>query len=362
MALTMLAIAIMLPFSFLHQVGATCTGRNPVVFNFGDSNSDTGGVVAGLGYRFPLPEGRVFFHRGTGRLCDGRLVIDFLCESLNTTYLSPYLEALNSNFSNGANFAISGSSTLPRNVPFALFIQIEQFLHFKSRSLDLIDQGVTGLFGEEAFRNALYTMDIGQNDLSGAFSGPNGGYQQALERIPLVIAEIKSSIKTLYDNGARKFWVHNTGPLGCLPQKLALPRKDDTDLDAYGCLSSYNKGAGEFNRQLSTLVDALNSELKDATIVYTDIFSIKYDIIANYTKYGFENPLMACCGYGGPPYNYNQGIMCLGTGYSVCTDGSKYVSWDGVHYTEAANHIVASKILSADYSKPRLNFDFFCQS
>lgn len=92
--------------------------------------------------------------------------------------------------------------------------------------------------------------------------------------------------QTLYDNGARKFWVHNTGPLGCLPQKLALPRKDDTDLDAYGCLSSYNKGAGEFNRQLSTLVDALNSELKDATIVYTDIFSIKYDIIANYTKYG----------------------------------------------------------------------------
>lgn len=58
--------------------------------------------------------------------------------------------------------------------------------------------GVTGLFGEEAFRNALYTMDIGQNDLSGAFSGSNGGYQQALERIPLVIAEIKSSIKVSF--------------------------------------------------------------------------------------------------------------------------------------------------------------------
>ncbi|KAJ3702145.1 hypothetical protein LUZ61_005850 [Rhynchospora tenuis] len=361
MALTMLALAIILPLSFLHQAEAVCTGRNPVVFNFGDSNSDTGGVAAGLGNRFPLPEGRVFFHRATGRLCDGRLIIDFLCESLNTTYLSPYLEALGSNFSNGANFAISGSSTLPRNVPFALYIQIEQFLHFRSRSLELIDQGATGLLGVEAFSNALYTIDIGQNDLSAAFSGPNGGYQQALERIPLVIGEIKSAIKTLYENGARKLWVHNTGPLGCLPQKLALPRTNNSDLDAYGCLSTYNNAAREFNCQLSTLVDALSSELKDATIVYNDIFSIKYDIIANYTKYGFEYPLMACCGYGGPPYNYNQNILCLGTGYSVCTDGSKYISWDGVHYTEAANSIVASKMLSTDYSKPKVNFDFFCQ-
>jgi GDSL-like Lipase/Acylhydrolase len=94
------------------------------------------------------------------------------------------------------------------------------------------------------------------------------------------------NLQTLYDNGARKFWVHNTGPLGCLPQKLALPRKDNTDLDVYGCLSTFNNGAREFNRQLSTLVDALSTELNDATIVYTDIFSIKYDIIANYTKYG----------------------------------------------------------------------------
>lgn len=55
--------------------------RPPVVFAFGDSNTDTGGVAAGLGYYYPLPEGRAFFRRATGRLCDGRLVIDYLCES-----------------------------------------------------------------------------------------------------------------------------------------------------------------------------------------------------------------------------------------------------------------------------------------
>lgn len=53
----------------------------PVIFNFGDSNSDTGGLVAGLGYPINLPNGRTFFRRSTGRLSDGRLILDFLCKS-----------------------------------------------------------------------------------------------------------------------------------------------------------------------------------------------------------------------------------------------------------------------------------------
>ncbi|GKD11419.1 hypothetical protein Tco_1191104, partial [Tanacetum coccineum] len=53
-----------------------CTNP-PHIFNFGDSNSDTGGLVA-LGYSVGSPYGRTFFRRPAGRLCDGRLVIDFL--------------------------------------------------------------------------------------------------------------------------------------------------------------------------------------------------------------------------------------------------------------------------------------------
>lgn len=52
----------------------------PVIFNFGDSNSDTGGLAAGLGYTIGIPNGRSFFRRSTGRLSDGRLIIDFLCK------------------------------------------------------------------------------------------------------------------------------------------------------------------------------------------------------------------------------------------------------------------------------------------
>ncbi|ONM31897.1 GDSL esterase/lipase LIP-4 [Zea mays] len=173
---------------------AAACARRPVVFAFGDSNTDTGGVAAGLGHYYPLPEGRVFFRRSTGRLCDGRLVIDYLCESLNMSYLSPYLEAVGSDFTGGANFAISGSSTLPRNVPFALHVQVQQFLHLKQRSLDLAAHGGTAPVDADGFRNALYLIDIGQNDLSAAF-GSGAPYDDVVHhRIPAIVSEIKDAI------------------------------------------------------------------------------------------------------------------------------------------------------------------------
>lgn len=92
--------------------------------------------------------------------------------------------------------------------------------------------------------------------------------------------------KSIYQHGGKKFWVHNTGPLGCLPQQLATTSKNASDIDQYGCLQSRNDGAREFNKQLKALCEELRDEIKDATIVYVDIFSIKYDLIANSTRFG----------------------------------------------------------------------------
>lgn len=47
-------------------------------FNFGDSNSDTGDLVAGLGVHLDLPNGQNYFKISSQRFCDGRLVIDYL--------------------------------------------------------------------------------------------------------------------------------------------------------------------------------------------------------------------------------------------------------------------------------------------
>lgn len=49
----------------------------PAIFNFGDSNSDTGGFPAAF-FQPPYPYGLTFFRRPSERYTDGRLMIDFI--------------------------------------------------------------------------------------------------------------------------------------------------------------------------------------------------------------------------------------------------------------------------------------------
>lgn len=51
------------------------------IFNFGDSNSDTGGFWAAFPAQ-PAPFGMTYFKKPAGRASDGRLIVDFLGKNL----------------------------------------------------------------------------------------------------------------------------------------------------------------------------------------------------------------------------------------------------------------------------------------
>ncbi|PON61784.1 SGNH hydrolase-type esterase domain containing protein [Parasponia andersonii] len=109
---------------------------------------------------------------------------------------------------------------LRRLLPFSLSLQLLQFLRFRARSIDLFSKGYKSMPGEEEFVNALYTIDTGQNDLSASFfSLP---YDQVIQLIPLSFRNQRcNSGHSIYQHGGKHFWVHTTGPLGCLPQKVS---------------------------------------------------------------------------------------------------------------------------------------------
>ncbi|KAF3632785.1 GDSL esterase/lipase [Capsicum chacoense] len=338
----------------------------PAVFNFGDSNSDTGGLVAGVGDRLEPPNGQTYFKNPSGRFCDGRLIIDFLMDAMDLPFLNSYLDSLAApSFRRGANFAAAGSTILPATAssvsPFSFGIQVSQFFRFKNRVSEI--QAKTRKYdkyipAQDFFQKGLYMFDIGQNDLAGGFYSKT--LDQILASIPTILTEFEDGLKRLYDLGARNFWVHNTGPLGCLGQNIAKFGTDASKLDELGCVSSHNQAAKILNLQLYALCKKLQGQYSDANITHVDIFSIKSNLIANYSRNGFEQPLMACCGYGGPPLNYDSRIACGQTkvldGNNVtakaCNDSSEYINWDGIHYTETANQFVASQILTGKYSDP----------
>lgn len=317
-----------------------------VLFNFGDSNSDTGGVAAAGGIRIMPPEGRTYFHRPTGRLSDGRVIIDFICESLGTHELNPYLKGIGSDYSNGVNFAMAGSTVTHGMSDYSLNVQIDQFVYFRQRSLEMFERGLKGPVSKEGFENALYMMDIGHNDMVGVAHTPSDQWDK---KITEIIGEVRKAISILYDNGARKFWIHGTGALGCLPALVV--QESNGEKDKHGCIASVNRAAKAYNKKLSQLCDDLRFHLKGATVVYTDMFAIKYDFVANHTKYGIEWPFMVCCGNGGPPYNMDKGKFGCG---DLCPPEAKVVSWDGVHFTDFGSGLAAKLAMTGEYSKPRV--------
>ncbi|XP_052197495.1 GDSL esterase/lipase At5g14450-like [Diospyros lotus] len=319
-------------------VGQQCSF--PAIYNFGDSNSDTGSYSAAvLAVREPC--GETFFGKPVGRVCDGRLIIDFIAEHLGLPHLSSYMDSIGTNYSHGANFASASATIGPpastASTPFSLEFQTAQFKQFKSRVIDLYNQGknTDRLPRPEDFSRALYTIDIGQNDVTMALFG------DPLPVIRGLVDKLGNGVKNLYNEGARTFWIHNTGPEGCLPLYINEARRD-----AYGCDMGRNAGAMEFNRQLREKVIQLRGELPEASITYVDVYSAKYELIGNGKKLGFS----------GDPFVWCTPHRELG----LCSNPESYISWDGIHYTEAVNRLVAKNIVGGFLSDPPVPIPFAC--
>ncbi|XP_010243018.1 PREDICTED: GDSL esterase/lipase At5g14450 isoform X2 [Nelumbo nucifera] len=366
--------------------GETMASSNcnfPAIYNFGDSNSDTGGRSASFD-ALPLPFGETFFGKPSGRFCDGRLVIDFIAEQLGLPYLSAYLDSIGTSFRHGANFAFGGSSIRVGGYsPFHLSIQISQFRQLKARTTDLYGQrqgkartpsSKWNLPKPEDFSKALYTFDIGQNDLAYGFQHTTE--DQVRESIPDMLDQLSDAIQfcdcccvvdgggqTLYEEGARVFWIHNTGPLGCLPYSFIYDQSKPGNLDEGGCVKPENDVAQEFNRQLKDRVTQFRLRLPHAAFTYVDVYSVKYELVSNATKQGFDDPMKFCCGsYYGYHVDCGKTAVVNGTTYGkACSNPRAQVSWDGIHYSEEANRRIADRLLGGQMSDPPVPITQACR-
>uniref|UniRef100_A0A7N0UBT4 Uncharacterized protein n=1 Tax=Kalanchoe fedtschenkoi TaxID=63787 RepID=A0A7N0UBT4_KALFE len=351
--------------------GGECGFR--AIFNFGDSNSDTGGRSAAL-REIGSPNGQTYFGYPSGRGCDGRLIIDLIAEELKLPHLDAYLDSLGTSFRHGANFATGGSSVRVGGYsPFHLKIQTNQFLRFKNYVTRIHNHlNHTGLRKSrvaeyvprlEDFSKGLYTIDIGQNDLAYGFEHTNETL--VIKSLPNILHQYSQAILTLYEEGARFFWVHNTGPIGCLPYNVIYDQHKPGNLDRYGCVGTQNKVAQEFNRQLKAKLAQISAKLPRIVFTYVDVYTAKYNLIKHAKKLGFGDPMKFCCGsYYVHHINCGEKTTINGTVYhgNACKDPSKQISWDGIHYTESANRLIARRIVSGSLSHPPRPMSKACQA
>ncbi|KAK3223464.1 hypothetical protein Dsin_010489 [Dipteronia sinensis] len=370
-------VTISIFFSSVSAATADEKCHFPAIFNFGDSNSDTGGLAALFG-QFPPPHGVPFFGAPAGRYCDGRLVIDFIAEGLRFPYLSAYLDSVGSDFAHGANFATAGATARPKNMtrrrssPISLDFQWNQFYDFHNKSQVVRSRG--GPFRKllpkaEDFSSALYTFDIGQNDLTGP-SLLNMTSDELRAYVQDVVDPLQDIVKNIYSLGGRYFLIHNTGPLGCLPYVLeSITGLNSSQIDKAGCAIPYNEIAQTFNNQLKEAVVQLREDLPSAAITHVDVYSIKYSLFGEERKkHGFKQSLRTCCGHGGK-YNYNIHMGCGGykivhgkeiSVRKICEHPSEYVIWDGAHFTQAANKFIYDQIVGGTFSDPPLPLKMAC--
>lgn len=96
-------------------------------------------------------------------------------------------------------------------------------------------------------------------------------------------------LQKLYTNfGARTFWVHNTGPIGCLPYVLTYHPVSKHQRDSAGCSKPHNAVSKYFNLNLKQAIKQLRKDLPLAAITLVDIYSAKYSLYKEPIKYGIH--------------------------------------------------------------------------
>ena len=69
---------------------------------------------------------------------------------------------------------------------------------------------------------------------------------------------------------------------------------------------------------------------------------------------GFKESILNACCPARDPNNYNASVLCGNPGVIACDDPSHYISWDGIHFTEAAYKWIAEGLLNGPYTYPKI--------
>jgi phospholipase/lecithinase/hemolysin len=265
------------------------------IYSFGDSLSDVGNVYAASLGLVPIPP---YYD---GRFSNGPNWLDDLSAKLG---LGPVVASADG----GNDFAVGGAQTGPTavgstvvNPGVPLVDLIYQVKEFK-----ILDPLPTA--------GALYTLDIGANDIGNAIStfGDNTADLEAF--LSVAVANTVGAVDALYADGARSLLYYEVPDLSLVPA-----------FEAGGALGG--ELAAQFNADVLAGIKPLEAE--GLTVYDIPIFRAIEDIVKDPAAFGLTNVTSQC---------FSGDYDTPGT---ECADPSQYLFWDDEHPTAAAHAITA---------------------
>ncbi|KAM7481953.1 hypothetical protein LguiB_006536 [Lonicera macranthoides] len=285
------------------------------IYQLGDSISDTGNLILeprGAATPFgSLLYGESFFRNATGRCSDGMLMIDYIAMVSSLPFLNPY-KKVDADFRHGVNFAVAGATALPLDVLRDWSVRTSVTNGSLNIQLDWKSTYFNSLCRPdcaEKHRSSLFMVgEIGGNDINYALA-QGKPIEEVRNMVPVIVRAIKDAVLELNN------------------------------------LTIYQ------NELLQLAIKELKQENPNTTILYGDYYNAFQWLYRNAQYFDsqdliwIESLQKGCYGTGGD-YNFDLAKFCGGPGVPVCDDPSQRLSWDGVHFTQAAYKVMASWLIN----------------
>ncbi|KAF4370532.1 hypothetical protein G4B88_021711 [Cannabis sativa] len=259
---------------------------------------------------------------------DGRLVIDFVAQSLSLPYLPPY-KYVKGNSPNGVNFAVAGSTAIDH-----------EFFVKNNLTLDITPQSIQ--------TQLLWFNKYLEENVGCKAQDVNDTIRK------LVMSSYTQFLTTLLKKGAKYVVVQGFPMTGCL--SLAMTLSVENDRDNISCVKSENNQSYTHNLAILNLVTSLRRQFPQVVIAYADYWTAYQTVMQSPAKFGINESFKACCGAGDEPYNVDIFSFCGTPSTKACQNPSQYVNWDGVHLTEAMYKVVSDMFLKGSHMNPRFSY------
>src|ERR1700722_3122529 len=288
--------------------GTPASAAYTSIFAFGDSLSDAGNLFAESQSTIPLKP------YVDGHFSNGPTWVEDLSQMLGLGPMKPFLTS-----NDGTNYAFGGAQTgttdiNPPNPSSPIHIDFPDQIN----AFNLVDPNPV--------KGALYTLDIGANDIMNALAEFVGG-TISLAEVKTVVSQAETntidSVGTLFGLGARSLLFYEVPNLGLTP------RFDGTALQslASGLAESFNVTV------LKGLAPVESSGLKVFTL---DTYDLLGEIKADPSEFGFTNVSGPC--WTGNFTDPKSGVLCT----KIPSGQNQFLFWDEVHPT-AAGHLLAAE-------------------